>query len=104
MATQPQSANLEQKKTIFQPKVASTAKITPFLPSSVTSSVVKIPPKLTNNVPSSLPKTNSAPNVSFKQNTNIESLVKDKSKDLKLLIEKKRQEALMKLRRRQPQK
>ncbi|XP_073950015.1 uncharacterized protein [Choristoneura fumiferana] len=103
MATQPQPA-LEQKKTQFQPRVASTAKITSNLQNSVTSSVIKIPPKVTNNVPSSLNKTNNAPNLSIQQNSNIQSLVNDKSKDLKVLIEKKRQEALMKLRRRQPQK
>lgn len=66
------------KKT-FQPKVASSLL------------------KLNNLKKNPVPNNNVNVNLSPQQKTNS-------SEDIKLLIEKKRQEALMKLRRRQPQK
>ncbi|XP_047994078.1 uncharacterized protein LOC125232457 isoform X2 [Leguminivora glycinivorella] len=100
----------EIKKKQFQPKFASTVNKVPNVMNNVASTLNNFP-NVTNNVASTmnrvastnnkiLPKDLNQASSNFQQN----NVISDKSKDIKLLIEKKRQEALMKLRRRQPQK
>ncbi|XP_063627570.1 uncharacterized protein LOC134799104 isoform X2 [Cydia splendana] len=87
-------ANTVTKVPNFTNNVANTVKKVPNFTSNVASTNNKIPPKDNSSL-------NQASSMNFQQNN---AMISDKSKDIKLLIEKKRQEALLKLRRRQPQK
>ncbi|XP_061721553.1 metabotropic glutamate receptor-like protein P [Cydia pomonella] len=87
-------ANTVNKGPNSTNNVTKTVNKGPNSTSNVASTNNKIPPKDNSYL-------NQASSMNFQQN-NV--MISDKSKDIKLLIEKKRQEALMKLRRRQPQK
>ncbi|XP_063367751.1 homeobox protein 4-like [Cydia amplana] len=114
-------ANTVNKVPNSTNNVANTVNKVPSSTNNVANTVNKVPnstnngntvnkvPNSTSNVartnnkisPKDKSSLNPASSMNFQQNNVMSS---DKSKDIKLLIEKKRQEALMKLRRRQPPK
>ncbi|XP_063539194.1 uncharacterized protein LOC134748348 isoform X2 [Cydia strobilella] len=107
-------ANTVNKVPNITNNVVNTVNKVPNITNNVTITVNKVP-SFTSNITSKTatastnnkipPKDNSSLNQASSMNfQQYNAMISDKSKDIKLLIEKKRQEALMKLRRRQPQK